>query len=102
MKITKQQNDKTLVFMVEGRVDTMTAPELNTAVSDINFDEVDTVVLDGEKLEFVSSAGLRVIVSLYKNVTANNKSLKLININDMVLDVLTMTGMSGYLDIEEA
>lgn len=102
MKVTKQQNEKTLTFMVEGRVDTMTAPELNTAVSDINFDEVDTVVLDGEKLEFVSSAGLRVIVSLYKNVTANSKNLKLININDMVLDVLTMTGMSSYLDIEEA
>lgn len=102
MKITKEQNDRTLTVKVEGRVDTMTAPELNRAVSEINFSEVDTVILDGKELEFVSSAGLRVIVSLYKNVTANSKELKLVNINDMVLDVLTMTGMSDYLDIEQA
>lgn len=102
MKITKEQNDRALTVKIEGRVDTMTAPELNTAVSEINFSEVDTVILDGKELEFVSSAGLRVIVSLYKNVTANSKELKLVNINDMVLDVLTMTGMSDYLDIEQA
>lgn len=102
MKITKEQNDRALTVMVEGRVDTMTAPELNAAVSEIDFSEVDTVILDGKELEFVSSAGLRVIVSLYKNVTANSKELKLVNINDMVLDVLTMTGMSDYINIEQA
>lgn len=102
MKITREQKDNVLTFTVEGRIDTMTAPDLNTAVSEINYNDIDIVVLDGKDLEFVSSAGLRVIVSLYKSVTANSKSLKLVNINDMVLDVLTMTGMSDYLDIEQA
>ena len=53
-------------------------------------------------LEYISSAGLRVILMLHKKLAGINGRLKLINVNDMIMEIFTMTGMDSFLEIEKA
>ena len=54
------------------------------------------------ELEYISSAGLRVILMLYKKLTAAGGRLRLINVNDMIMEIFTMTGMDSFLEIAKA
>lgn len=53
-------------------------------------------------LEYISSAGLRVILMLYKKLTSVGVKLRLVNVNDMVMEIFTMTGMDSFLEIDKA
>ena len=98
MKISKSVNDSVLNIAVEGRLDTMTAPELEAAVKE-ELASVDAAVLDLAKLEYVSSAGLRVILSIHKTLKAKN-GLVIKNPNETVSEVFEVTGFSDILDIQ--
>ena len=65
MPITKNQNGSSLEIALSGRLDTMTAPELETEIRQ-SLDGVDTLALDFADLEYISSAGLRVLLSAHK------------------------------------
>ena len=98
MTITKKQNGNELVISLEGRLDTMTAPELEAELNkDLN--GVDSLVLDFDKLAYISSAGLRVLLSAHKTM-ASRGGMKLINVNDIVQEVFEVTGFADILTIE--
>ena len=98
MKIEKNKNEKNLVVALEGRLDTTTAPqleeELKTALNDVT-----ELVFDFSKLEYISSAGLRVLLSAYKTMRGKG-SMKITNANELVQEVFEVTGFSDLLPIE--
>lgn len=95
LKIEKRNTD-TLALV--GRLDTVTATELETEISAI-LPTVESLVLDMEKLEYISSAGLRVILKTQKALT-QKAGLKLINVSDDVREVFDITGFLDFLTIE--
>ncbi len=97
MNISKQINENTAVIALEGWLDTKTAPDLSTELDSLEA-SVTSLVLDFEKLEYISSAGLRVIVSAYKKMGEGN--LRIINVAPAVMEVFKMTGFDQKLDIE--
>ena len=90
------QGEKT-VFALEGRLDTLTAPELESAIQ-TSLDGVRELVLDCEKLEYVSSAGLRVLLITQKAMNKQGK-MTLIHVSEAVQEILEITGFSDILTI---
>lgn len=97
MVIRKTAEEKKLTMALEGRLDTTTAPEMENALADLA--EAESLVLDLEELEYVSSAGLRVILKAQKMMNARG-GMTLINVNDSVMEVFEITGFADILTIE--
>ena len=99
MNITKNLNDGVLTIAPEGRVDTATAPELESVVKS-SIDQADSVVFDFSKVDYVSSAGLRVLLSANKAMSRSGKGpVTITNANDIVKEVFEVTGFSDVLNI---
>lgn len=96
MKIDFTKNNKTLTVAMDGRLDTNTAPELEIFL-DKNCADTEQLILDCEKLVYVSSAGLRVLLANQKKMKG---AMKLINVCELVMEVFEMTGFADILDIE--
>ena len=98
MTIEKTKNGSSLTLTLAGRLDTTTAPELD-AVVDSSLAGVQGLILDMEALEYISSAGLRVILKAQKIM--NTKGfMKLIHVNDTIMEVFDITGFVDILTIE--
>ena len=97
MNIKKELNGTTLKVTVEGRLDTTTAPvteaELRSSIGGIT-----ELVLDFGKLEYISSAGLRVILAMQK-IMMRQGSMVIRNVNETVMEVFEVTGFSDILTI---
>ena len=98
MTITKQQNGTSLEIALEGRLDTMTAPELEAELNS-SLKSADSLVLDFSNLSYISSAGLRVLLSAHKALSAKG-GMKVKNVNEIVQEVFDVTGFADILDIE--
>jgi anti-sigma B factor antagonist len=98
MKIEKNLNEKNLVVALEGRLDTTTAPQLEEELK-TGLEGVTDLVIDLSKLEYVSSAGLRVLLSAFKTMR-NKGKMKVTNANELVKEVFEVTGFSDFLPIE--
>ena len=98
VKVLEQNDEK--VVVIEGRVDTVTAPELEMKVSPIWTTSGITLVFDCEKLEYLSSSGLRVILSTHKQVTAKGGKFILRNLTREIRSVIDLTGFSRILTIQ--
>ena len=98
MKIEKKLNEKALVIELEGRLDTTTAPQLEAELKN-SLDGVTELVFDLGALEYISSAGLRVLLSAYKTMRGQG-SMKITNANELVKEVFEVTGFSDFLPIE--
>ena len=98
MKITKQQNGNSLTIALEGRLDTVTAPELEEELK-ASLPGADSLVLDLSNLEYISSAGLRVLLASHKTM-AGKGGMKVTNVNEIVAEVFEVTGFSDILVIE--
>ena len=98
MTIEKNLNGNSLTLNLAGRLDTTTAPELE-AVVDNSLAGVQELVLDMEALEYISSAGLRVILKAQQMMNAQG-SMKLIHVNDTIMEVFDITGFVDILTIE--
>ena len=98
MTIEIKRNAPTTLIALGGRLDTTTAPALDKMIRE---DIVDTehLVLDLKGLEYLSSAGLRVLLGAQKKLQQNG-SMKLINVREAVMEVLEMTGFADILVIE--
>lgn len=98
MNITKKFEENKLTIKLEGRLDTQTAPELESVLkSDIT--DVKELVLDFEELKYISSAGLRLILSTQK--TMNKKGTMVIeNVNDLIMEIFEATGFIDVLTIK--
>ena len=99
LNIEKTPKNDTLTVALEGRLDTVTAPDLEKALSPIP-EGVNTLVYDFSKLDYISSAGLRVLVATQKTMMGRGGSLTIKHPNDEVFEVFEMTGLSEVLDIE--
>ena len=97
IEIKKQANETTIE--VVGRLDTITAPALEKTISE-NICDVQNLVLDFQGLEYISSAGLRVLLGAQKRMK-NNGSMKLIGVCEDVMEVLEMTGFADILTVEK-
>ena len=100
MKVTKEMNDNILKVRLVGRLDTNTAPELENNLKD-DLAAAERVELDLEKLDYISSAGLRTVLVLHKNMSSKKGSLVVMHPKDEVMEVFDMTGFSSFLDIED-
>lgn len=100
MKLTLIKNGTTLEANVEERLDTTTAPVLEKEMSG-QLDGVTELILNFENLEYISSAGLRVVLSLQKIM---NKQGQMVvrNVNETVMEVFDITGFVDILTIEKA
>ena len=94
---TKNENNTLTVFLV-GRLDTTTAPQLETELKDA-LDGITSFVLDMEKLDYVSSAGLRVILSAQKRMNAQG-SMKIVHVSETIMEIFDVTGFTDILTIE--
>ena len=98
MTIEKQLNGVAATIVVTGRLDTATAPELEKVVDEI-FVGLKELIFDMTNLEYVSSAGLRVILKAQKIMNAQG-SMKLTGVNDNIMEVFDITGFLDILTIE--
>ncbi|MGN0500326.1 MAG: STAS domain-containing protein [Ruminococcus sp.] len=101
MQIKTDVSNNKLVITLSGRLDTITSPQFEEEISHISLDEIEIIILDIKELEYISSAGLRLILKIHKKMSAKGGVLKLINVNEMISEVFYMTGMSDFLDIEK-
>ena len=98
LKIEKKQDDKKLEAALEGRLDTTSAPQLEAALKD-NFDAIDELILDFTGLEYISSAGLRVLLSSQK-IMSKKGGMKVTHVSDVIMEIFEVTGFSDILTIE--
>ena len=98
LDIKKNQDGSTLEFVLEGRLDTITAPQLEEEVRS-SIDGITELIFDFKDLSYVSSAGLRVLLSAQK--TMNEKgSMVVKNVSDEIQEIFDVTGFSDILTIE--
>lgn len=98
MTVNAVKDGTKLTITAEGKLGTTSAPELEKAVKE-NIGGVTELVFDFAKLEYMASAGLRVLLSAGK-VMKKQGGMKIINVTPPVMDVFTFTGMADVLDIE--
>ena len=98
MVINIEKTSDAVVIMLTGRLDTTTAPILEGNINE-QLEASTAIVIDMAGLEYISSAGLRVLLGAQKKVGGNG-SMKLVNVNATVMDVLEMTGFADILVIE--
>ncbi len=98
MQISTEKENSKLTVTVSGRIDTVTAPELEKYALD-HMEGITEMALDLADVEYVSSAGLRALLQIHKNMSKQGK-LKLLNINTAVKEIFDMTGFSRIFTIE--
>ena len=99
MTIDKKKDGSKLTFALEGRLDTTTSPDLEAQLKE-STDGIDDLVFDLAKLEYISSAGLRVLLSAQK-IMNKQGSMKVINVNEDIMEIFDVTGFSDILTIEK-
>ena len=98
MTINKEKNNGIFTLKIEGRLDTVTAPELEKVVNEETAD-VRELILDMKELEYISSAGLRVLLAAQKKMNKQG-FMKLTGVCDAVMEVFEMTGFADIPTIE--
>ena len=98
MNINKVLNGAALTLSVEGRLETTTAPELEAVIKN-ELDGITSLTFDLSKLEYVSSAGLRVLLSAQKIMNSQGE-MCVTGVNDIVMEIFDITGFSDILTIK--
>ena len=97
MKINKETGDNACTLAPEGRIDTLTSAELEAAVTEA-LSEYGKIILDMSAVDYVSSAGIRVVIQAHRNAGENNLILK--NVSKNVFQLFAMTGFDKVLNFE--
>lgn len=98
MNLTKNYNGKELTIKVTESIDTVTAPDFENEVMD-EMGKFDSLIFDLKELEYISSAGLRVLVVVAKKLQPDNIPF-VIKVNDTIKEILVMSGMDNILNIQ--
>lgn len=98
MNLTKNYNGKELTIKVTESIDTVTAPDFENEVMD-EMGRFDSLIFDLKELEYISSAGLRVLVVVAKKLQPDNIPF-VIKVNDTIKEILVMSGMDTILNIQ--
>ena len=97
MKITKSQNGNNLTVALEGRLDTNTAPELESVLKN-SLDGITELTIDMAALDYLSSAGLRILLGAQKTMNKQG-SMKVTNVNDTIMEIFEVTGFVDILTV---
>ena len=100
LKINKTTENTTVVLTLGGRLDTTTAPELEKAVA-ASYEGITELIIDMKELDYVSSAGLRVLLAAQKTMNKQG-SMTIRNVNEAVMEIFEITGFLDILTIEGA
>lgn len=95
LNIAKKQEGKTLTLTLEGRLDTNTAPKLQAEIEPM-LTAISALTLDFAGVDYISSAGLRVLLTFEQELEEQDKTMELCHVNDIIRDVFDVT---GFLDI---
>lgn len=98
MTINKINDDTTLTIELEGRLDTVSAPQLEAELKK-SISGIENLVFDFEKLEYLSSAGLRVLLAAQKVMNRQGQMI-IKNVNSTIMDIFEVTGFSEILTVE--
>ncbi len=98
LNITKEKEEGKLVFSLEGKLDTVTSTDLEKEIMD-SIEDVKELVIDCAKLEYVSSAGLRVLLAALK-IMNKQGSMKVTNVCEEIMSIFEMTGFNEILTID--
>ena len=98
MTINKTGSGSKLTLALAGRLDTVTAPELEKDLQD-SLEGIDTLIFDFSGLEYVSSAGLRVLLSAQKTMNKQGE-MKLTHVNESIMEIFEVTGFTDILTFE--
>ena len=98
MTITKKKDGTKLYAAISGRLDTFTTPQADAELKD-GIEQVTELELDFKDLDYISSSGLRFLLSLQK-IMNKQGSMKIININEIVREIFEVTGFSDILTVE--
>jgi anti-sigma B factor antagonist len=90
MKIDFTKNNGEMTVAIDGRLDTVTAPELESFLGE-HYVGVDSLIFDCKELDYISSAGLRVLLTAHKRMKG---AMKLTGVNELVMEVFEMTGFA--------
>ena len=101
MEIQKQLNDSTLTVALIGRLDAVTAMDLEKELK-ASLNGVKELIFDLAKLDYIASAGLRILLQYQKLMDKNGNEMKIKNVKDEVKEVLDMTGFSDFLHIVDS
>ena len=99
MDIIKNYNENELTIEVKDRIDTVTAPDFENEILD-EMGKFDSLIIDFTNLEYISSAGLRVLIATQKKLKPENIPMTLINVNDTINEIFRMSGFDKILKIE--
>ncbi len=99
LNINKTIEEGKALFALEGRLDTITAPVLEEDLMN-SLEGVKDLTLDFEKLDYISSAGLRVLLSTQKIMNKEKGEMKVRNLNDTIAEIFELTGFAEILTIE--
>lgn len=99
MTLNVERDFELVILEIAGRLDTTTAPNLETVVNEL-LEDTKEIVFDMSGVEYISSAGIRVLLGAYKKINSKNGTMRIEKVNDMVYEVFEMTGLSKMLDKE--
>ncbi len=97
MTVNIERNYELVILEISGRLDTATAPNLEKTINEFSEDTKE-IVFDMSGVEYISSAGIRVLLGAYKKMNLIQGTMRIEKANEMVRDVFEMTGLSQMLD----
>ena len=98
MTITKTMENNKVILSIEGWLDTNSAPELGREIEALS--DIESLILDFDKLEYIASAGLRIVMSAYKKLKGMNGEFSIIHVSSEVMEVFKLTGFDQNFDIQ--
>ena len=96
MTINVERDFELVTLEITGRLDTTTAPNLESVVSELS-EATRELIFDMSGVEYISSAGIRVLLGAYKKMSINQGTMRIEKANDMVREIFEMTGLSDML-----
>ena len=96
MTINVERDFELVTLEITGRLDMTTAPNLHATINDLS-EDIKELVFDMSEVEYISSAGIRVLLGAYKKMNSNDGIMRIEKVNDMVREVFEMTGLSEML-----
>lgn len=99
LNLTKKEEGTSITVALDGELNTLTAPELKELLDNI-IPKTESLCLDFASCDFVSSAGLRILLNTYKSMKAKNGTMELLNVGSNFSEVLNITGLDAVFNIK--
>lgn len=99
MEIIEKKEENTLILQIKGNITTLTAPSFEGKLTECLTEDVRQLILDFDKVEYMSSAGIRVIMNADR-VMNRQGSMKLVHVNEEIQELFEVTGLCDFLTIE--